>query len=517
MALSRIPISFGFQSRPGRYGQDGSCRIVNAYTEESGEEGKRKLQTYAIDGLRPKVVLPQGPVRAVLPIGNYLLVLSGYTVYRVASNWTYETVGIVDALGPAQFLRGRRTVNPQVACIAAGVVYIITGNAAFDVPTMSRMDDPDLPAVSFGTFINGYGIFGIADGSSGRFFVSALDDLSSVAALDYAVAESDPDRLIRPFRRRGELWLMGESSIEVWGRTSNAAFPFEPLPGAAFDRGCLSGYSVAMLEEMVTWVADDGTVRAAKGYAGERISHHAVERSIADEPSKPTISGMTITKEGHSFYVLSGTNFTWTYDHTTKLWHERESYRKPRWRGSVSCNWNGLTVVGDYETGVLYVSDPEYQQEGTDPIVMLMRGPILYDYPSSLQFHDMRLDVITGVGLPSGVGGFSGDPVTADSEEWTADSTELTADVTAIGGVPAASAHDTNPHAMLRYSDDGGSTWSNQKRGELGRIGKKGKHLKFKRMGQADAQGRIVELSVSAAVARALLGASAKVRRIKAR
>jgi len=477
----RIPISFGFQSRPGRYGQDGTVRVINAMPEEAGDEGKKKLIHYAIDGLRTQVTLPVGPIRAVLAVNQYLLVCAAYNVYRVAADWTYELIGYVDTLGYAKFVRGRRETDSQVVLISGGRAYIITGTATYEGLAIAELDDPDLPQVNSVTHIDGYFTFGIADSTAGRFFLTAQDDASQVAALDYATAESNPDPMVTVFRRKGELWLFGSESLEIWTNSGNELFPFERLPGATIDRGCKSGPSVVLLDEKVIWISDDGTVVLATGYAGERISTHSVERSITAEPDKSAIQAEVITKNGHSLYILSGTTFTWVYNLTTKLWHERKSLGLERWRGGPICEWRDQTVVGDIVNGKLYTVDPTYADEGDQQIVMLLRGPILHNFPNDVQYFDLCLDIVRGVGVVSG-----------DDE-------------------------DTNPRALLRYSDDGGATWSNERTGELGQTSKTGNQIKFPPMGQASDIGRVVELSISAGVMRALMGATAKIRSIPRR
>lgn len=483
----RIPVSFGFQSRPGKLGPDGTNRIINAYSEEAGEEGKQKLIQYAIEGLRPVTTLSDGPVRAGLTAGNFLFVLAGRTLFRVDKNWNWAAIGTVNVAGPTFMARNRREVDPEIVVTTGGDAWLLKTSPDFNPLTFEKINDPDLPRVSATTFLDGFFIYSIDDLTSGRFMLSGVDDGGTINPVDFATAESDPDRLRRPFRRKGELWLMGEKTIEVWSNNADPSFPFIRLPGVAIDRGCLSGPSVALLEEMVIWVADDKTVRAAESYRGQRISHHAVERAIEAEPNKESISALTITYEGHSLYCLSGSTFTWVYDHTTSAatgrptWHERKSFRKQRWRGEVAVTFNNHTVVGDFETGDLYVVDPEHGFEGADPIVMLMRGPIQHDFPNAVQFFDLALDIVPGVGKLAG------------------------------------STDDVDPHAMCRYSDDGGMTWSNQRRGSIGKRGESRKRIKFGRLGQSSSQGRVMEFSISAGVARAFLGANAKVRRIAQR
>jgi Neuraminidase (sialidase) len=62
------------------------------------------------------------------------------------------------------------------------------------------------------------------------------------------------------------------------------------------------------------------------------------------------------------------------------------------------------------------------------------------------------------------------------------------------------------PDVMLRYSDDGGNTWSNTKYRDIGDIGQYGRRVAFTRMGQFIA--RVIEVSVSDAVKRDIIAAS---------
>ena len=47
-----IPISYPKSSNPGRHGADGTAKLVNAYLEQSGEEGKTPLTLFGTDGLK---------------------------------------------------------------------------------------------------------------------------------------------------------------------------------------------------------------------------------------------------------------------------------------------------------------------------------------------------------------------------------------------------------------------------------------------------------------------------------
>jgi hypothetical protein len=478
----RIPVNFGFQSRPGRYGPDGSCRVVNAITEEAGTEAKEQLQVYAMDGLRPRVTLPDGPVRCMLAIPTGWIVLSGKTVYRVLKNFSFSAIGQVPTASfPSVMRRNLREDAPQIAIASGDRGYIVTMTPEFDVTSLKLIDDPDLPTITWLEFIDGYFIYAAKSRGAGRFLISDLNNGSSISAASFATAVYDPDPLVAPIRRKGELWLFGASSVEVWANNGTLPVPFGRLPGVAIDRGCIAPATICVIDENAIWVADDLTVRMASGYKPERISHHDVERKILKEPVKTNLRAFEVSVAGHSLYVLSGNTFTYIYDLTTQLWHERDSYRKPRWRAEAAARCDGVTLVGDYQSGNLYEVDPTYTMDGYDPIVMLMRGPIQHDYPNTLQWFDICLDVVGGVGVLDGI----------ESNE--------------------------NPEAMLRYSDDGGLSWSNERRAVIGRQGDNGKFVRFSRLGQSGEQGRVVEFRITASVAKAFLGANAKVRKVAQR
>jgi hypothetical protein len=65
-----------------------------------------------------------------------------------------------------------------------------------------------------------------------------------------------------------------------------------------------------------------------------------------------------------------------------------------------------------------------------------------------------------------------------------------------------------NPQVMLRWSDDGGHTWSNEHRASLGRIGRTGTEVTFRRLGMTmRLRDRVYEVSGSDPVKIALMGA----------
>ena len=76
-------------------------------------------------------------------------------------------------------------------------------------------------------------------------------------------------------------------------------------------------------------------------------------------------------------------------------------------------------------------------------------------------------------------------------------------------GVGLTTGQGSDPQVMLRWSDDGGDTWSNEHWRSLGKTGAKKTRVHWNRLGQFGDKGRIFELTKSDPVEFSLLGAHA--------
>ena len=66
----------------------------------------------------------------------------------------------------------------------------------------------------------------------------------------------------------------------------------------------------------------------------------------------------------------------------------------------------------------------------------------------------------------------------------------------------------TNPQVMLRWSDDGGHTWSNEHWASMGKIGEYGKRVIWRRLGMTTKlRDRVYEISGTDQVKIAIMGA----------
>jgi hypothetical protein len=470
-----IPLELPTQSNPGRHTADGSVRLINCYAEQIGKEGKFPLPIYACDGLESFATLTGGGAcRGLFSTETHCYVVSGRLLFAVDYGGGVTTIGGIPDDNVVIFSRNRATPSEIVITTTGGFKYIVTNSGS--TFTLTEISDSDLPPPYSNAFINGYTLYFIHDG---RVFYSALDDASNIDALDFFEAEGSPDRLIRGFVHQNTIFLLSTETTEIWfNDPTDTNNPFHRAPGGFLQFGCLASGSVVSLRENIAFVDNHGQVRIANSAGStQRISTHAVERSIdaLSDNDKAAIEGFVYERRGHVFYVLSGSSFTWIYDLTTGMWHERQSDGENRWRAAYYTKFKEKHVVGDFESGLLYTLDPDAYDEAGGHLTMTVQFPI-HAWPNAIALNRLRFDMIPGVGLNS-------------SDEHVAD-----------------------PQLMLSVSRNGGKSFESERTRSIGEIGEYTAMTIFDKCGSSTEDGFVVKMSASAAVVRGCTGVSGEIR-----
>jgi hypothetical protein len=209
--------------------------------------------------------------------------------------------------------------------------------------------------------------------------------------------------------------------------------------------------------------------------------------------------GYTYQQDGHAFYVLNfpTADRTWVYDVSTQGWHERAGFLNgafTRNRGNCQCNFGGTIIVGDFENSNIYALDLTTYADNGGPQKWLRSWRALPTGTNNLKRtaqHSLQLDCETGVGL-NGVD-------QTENIEWffyTSSGDQL---VTTSGDLLLFSppfVQGANPQVMLRWSDDGGHTWSNEHWASIGKIGEHGFRAIWRRLGMTQKlRDRVYEVS----------------------
>ena len=464
------------QSYVARSVNAADSRMVNLFPEATPQAGKTAGFLNRAPGLRLLATLGTGPIRGLWspdPNGLYAYVISGNTFYRIDTSYTAEAYGYVSGTG-------------QVSMADNGTQLFIASNPdgyIFNMTTLifAPITDVDFPGAVTVGYLDGYFVFN--EPNSQRVWTTVLLDGSSVDPLDFASAEGSPDGLVSLIIDHREAWLFGTNSVEVWYDAANAGFPLTRIQGAYNEIGCVAAYSVAKLDNGVFWLGGDargeGIVYRTNGYKGQRISTHAIEWQIQQYGDISDAIGYTYQQDGHAFYVLifPSAGATWVYDVATDNWHERAAWVNgayTRHRSNCQMAFNHQVIVGDYNDGRIYAFDLETYSDDDQPQRWLRSWRALPQDQNTLvrtAQHSLQLDAETGVGLNSGQG--------------------------------------DAPEAMLRWSDDGGHTWSNEHWSSMGAIGAYGTRTFWRRLGMTNKlRDRVYEVSGTDPVKIAIVGAN---------
>jgi acyl CoA:acetate/3-ketoacid CoA transferase alpha subunit len=347
------------------------------------------------------------------------------------------------------------------------------------------------------------------------------DALSPISqGLSFSSKDGSPDNLMSLIVDHREVYLLGETSSEVWIDVGAFPFPYQRIPGTSTQHGIAAQFSMARLGNSFAYVSRNsrgqGMIVQMNGYLPTRISTHAVESTLANQYIDDAVA-WTYQLEGHECYVVSfpTLNLTWVYDSTTTMWHKwlyvTNGNVYGRHRGNCSAVFQGLVLCGDYANGKIYELDRTNYTDDGQPIRRLRRAPHLVADLQRQFFDELQLQFQPGVGTT----GFSVVmPTTYISNPYyiggTATLTIGPTDVFIIGNGSKINPIDTTtyPQAMLRWSNDGGSTWSREYWVTIGQLGKYKNRAIWRRLGMA--RDRVYEVVITDPVKAVIVSANLK-------
>lgn len=397
-----------------------SQRAINLYPEPTQSEAAKVDNVLrGSPGLVTFSTLATTPVRGILSAGAPLtgsprcFAVGGSKLYEINSG------GVATLLGDVGNDAGNTPVDmflngTQLLIVSAGQSYVDNGAG----PTSAGM-----PTARTGAYIDGYGI--VQRPASRQFDISALNDFTTWDALDFEIKGGYPDHIGSIIASHQHLWLLGESTTEVWRHTGNPDFPFERE--FSVHQGNAAPFARTRLMNGVAWLGQDnrGKVCAwwAQGGTPRRVSTYAIE----DQLDVGTISdaiGWTQVTNGHHFWWLQfpTLNQTWVFDATTGWWHQRAwwdgaAITKHRARCHAFCFNKHL--VGDHTSGKIYEMSDAYGTDDGTAIHRIRMAPHVGTEEHRLFYSEFMLDMVSDTSV--------------------------------------------NPTVYLMYSDNNGNTWTAEK------------------------------------------------------
>ena len=407
-------------------------KTVNMYLDK-GTDGDMALMPFF--GLKSVATVGTGPHRGAIEHGGNMYVVSGKEVYKVTDQEVISLAGTMN------------TGAGDVGMASNGTYLIIVDGQdgwLWDGSTLDQITDADFVDAVQIVFLDGY--FIVNKPGTGEFYISGLYPTktnlingSGWTSLDYATAEADPDNLLALYTHNRLLWLPGKHTTEIYYNSGHPDFPFERAAGGFIEWGIAAPWSMAKIGDSLVWLArnreGDGYVVRSEGFNAARISDSALEAAIAGYSRIDDAKAMAFQYMGQSFYMLTfpAGNATWAYHLSANDWYELKRYDAGRHPMNTHCLFNGKHYVGDYNSGKLYTLDKDTYTNAGETIERIRRTRHISKKGRNIFWHRLQVDVESGVGLTSGQG--------------------------------------SDPQVMIRWSKDGGKTWSNAQWRSLGKIG----------------------------------------------
>jgi len=503
---------------------------INFYPEVNKQNPKEILGLLACPGLFQVAAAPGGgapvfstamtawpkasavtnlPVRAMWPLPGdktalvvigavlYLMSIATPATAAVFPTFTLTQVGtLITSTGPVSIAHNNG--------VGYGVTGTVVGNAVLvDGPygyvynyltgTFAQITDSGFLGADRVVCIDGWFVFNKP--GSQAFYTPSQPYGIKFDGSYYALKDGAPDNLVTIFANKEMLWLIGETTTEVWYNAGGQYFPFDRLVGTLMQSGCKAVHSVSRFnvdgQDGVIWFGrserGENVLLRTRGFNTDVVSTPAFSAEVRNYPITSDAVGYTYQEDTHEFYVITfpSADVTWVYDAQSNLLHKRLSYDPyqttptvnvyippgfHRHRSNCFMNFAGMRLVGDYQCGAIYQLTRNVYTDAGWPLLSKRRSPHIWDrgqrgrtFMTSLQ-----LDFATGSGNPSGLG--------------------------------------SNPQAGLSISRDGGKTFGQRTFAPMGAQAQNRVRTMWRRLSWA--RDAVVDLEVIDPVSRDLIGAT---------
>lgn len=417
--------------------------------------------------------------RGCLSLNGHAFFAIGDTIYELLADGTLNASwGPIENDGKPVYFAANYY---QLAFTSGGKAYYIASGSLAEVPWLIGT------SVNSCDFLNQYFLFlaNSSDVQENGFFYSEPGDVTTGALLNFISAEASANLYERLVVLDQRIWLQGDQITQVFydNSANDPTNPFVADQSGILQQGTAAPGSGTIFDNTLGWIgrnaSGQGIAWRNDGYRPNRVSTFAVEEAWRKYSTIQDAVGWTTIFKGHTVWRLwfPTANETWQYDAslpaslawTKQLYFNPTSGQYEADRGSCACEVSGRVFVGDRANGKVYDMSLDALNDNGDRIRWLRRAPIISNENKMISFPWFELDMLTGQG-----DGSNGDP----------------------GAGPVSPEYD--PAVMMRYSNDWGQTWSNERMRPTGKQGQFGKRVYWTRNGTG--RQRVFEISGTANV-----------------
>jgi hypothetical protein len=462
---------------------------INLFPEIiESQQGKSALALVGSPGTSVFSNIPQAAAvwgqKFVPSVNRHFAVIgkSGGFLYEISPTGVATQLGaVVTPNGPVSMACNAT----QLLFVSAGTMYVFTFSTGVLTPIngVGSNPAPPFPNVSVVGFSDGF--FVAVQASPAEIALSALSNGLSWNAINTSTISLFPDNIVSMIVDHRQLVLQGNTKTVVYANAGAPIFPFVPVPGAFIEQGSWAQNATTQLDNSVFFISSDdrGNLMAMRNqqYTGIRISNHAVEQQWQSYPIATDAVGYSLQMNGHAWWhvYFPTANQSWRYDVTTNMWHKVLAWNTNNgtWTAHKSQNHAiafGRHLVGDWSSGNIYqLSMPTYTtgwnfvSDAGSPIRRIRRSPYIQTETARMFHNRLQFELQVGLGPTHPLTDGAGNP--------------------------------RDPQMIVRWSDDGARTWSNDHIVNCGQAGKYTTRAFLTRLGST-LHGRVYEVDMTDAI-----------------
>jgi hypothetical protein len=342
-------------------------RAVNLYLVGLETPSKAPWIMQSVPGLTLLSALG-AEIRGVFEAKSRAFVVAGSTLYELDGSGNSTSRGtLATSTGPVDFAWG--TTQLVIVDGPNGYVFRLATNV------LAQITDSAWLGSNRVSYLGGFFIF--VDPDTQVHYVSAIDDASSLDALDFASNEESPDNTVAHLVDHSQAIFLGQQTTEFWSLQGATDYPLSKDTGTSLEVGCVACFSAQKIDNGVMFIGRDkngsGIVYRLIGNQPQRVSTQAVEEALQASTDLSAARAYVYQKNGRTFYCVNapGMASTWCFEVSSGSWFEKcdldDSGQFAAFRVTCHAFALGKHMAGDAD-GNVYLLDDTVNTFAGDPL-----------------------------------------------------------------------------------------------------------------------------------------------------
>lgn len=432
---------------------------MNMYIELSESVGAASpLVLYSIPGFETIGTVPNpGVGRGHIFIGGREFFVVGDTLYEMSNLGVITVLGTVDEDSNPVTWASNGDAGNQLLLTSGGNAYVL------DTETNVLTEVANLHGLAFMCCgINNYAL--VLDRATSTIYVSDLADFATFDLGNFIQRSQAPDPWVAIGVSGKYLYFIGSQTGECWfnqfSEGSDVGVPFTPTSAGVFNFGIIAPFSFKVVGDSAFWlgatVSGSGLVCKAPGLRPEVVSTNAMQVQLQGLNTLSDAIGDSHEILDHQFYTITfkSENITIAFDDAGEAanWTDRGFWnvttgQYDAWRPLFHAFAFEQARFLDRSSGAVYRMSTNLATDiDGRGIRWLRRAPSIMNENKMLFWGDFEVICETGIGLTTGQG--------------------------------------SDPQIMMRFSNDGGRTWSPEAWRTMGKKGEYGQRVRWTRGGR---------------------------------